>query len=56
MEYSLLSPKPFDKIWHDGLTFKPRQNSISGEITNILQDLLRDTKQSCLKWSVFILG
>ena len=28
--------KAFDKVWHDGLVFKHRQNGISGNIINIL--------------------
>ena len=36
--------KAFDKVWHDGLTFKLRKNGISGEIINILQDFLRNRK------------
>ena len=37
--------KAFDKVWHDGLTFKLRQNGITGDIINILQDFLRKRKQ-----------
>ena len=37
--------KAFDKVWHDGLIFKLRQNGISGDIINILQDFLRNRKQ-----------
>ena len=37
--------KAFDKVWHDGLAFKLRQNGISGDIINILQDFLRNRKQ-----------
>ena len=49
--------KAFDKVWHDGLTFKLRQNGISGDINNILRDFLRNRKQRVhFEWSVFILG
>ena len=36
-------PKTFEKIWHDRLIFKHRQNGISGY--NILRDFLRNRKQ-----------
>ena len=35
--------KAFEKIWHDRLIFKQRQNGISGY--NILRDFLRNRKQ-----------
>ena len=35
--------KAFEKIWHDRLIFKQRQNGISGY--NILRDFLRKRKQ-----------
>ena len=35
----------FDKVWHDGLIFKLRQNFISRDIINILQDFLCNRKQ-----------
>ena len=37
--------KASDKVWHDGLIFKLCQNGISGDIINILQDFLRNSKQ-----------
>ena len=37
--------KAFDKVWHDGLIFKLRQNGIRGEMINILEDFLRNRKQ-----------
>ena len=37
--------KTFDKVWHDGLIFKLRQNGICGEMINILEDFLSDRKQ-----------
>ena len=49
--------KAFDKVWHDGLIFKLRQNGISGDIINILQDFLRNRKQrvvlngQCSSWA-----
>ena len=40
--------KVIDKVWHDGLIFKLRQNSNWGEIINILFDFLsnRNHKES----------
>ena len=49
--------KAFDKVWHDGLIFKLRQNGISGDIINILRDFLRNKKQravlnvQCSSWA-----
>ena len=37
--------KAVDKVWHDGLIFKLRQNGICGEMINILEELLSDSKQ-----------
>ena len=45
------------QAWHDGLIFKLRQNGISGDIINILQDFLRNRKQrvvlngQCSSWA-----
>ena len=36
--------KAFDRVWHDGLICKLRQNGISGDIINILRDFLRNRK------------
>ena len=49
--------KAFDKVWHDGLIFKLRQNGISADIINILRDFLRNRKQKvflngqCSSWA-----
>ena len=49
--------KAFDKVWHDGLIFKLRQNGISGDTINILQNFLRNRKQRvvlnsrCSSWA-----
>ena len=49
--------KAFDKVWHDRLIFKVRQNVISGDTINILRDFLRNRKQRvvlnchCLPWA-----
>ena len=37
--------KAFDKVWHDGLIFKLRQNGICSEIINILEKILSDREQ-----------
>ena len=36
--------KAFGKVRHDSLTFKLRQNSLSGDIINILRDFFRNRK------------
>ena len=30
--------KAFDKVWHDGLIFKMRQNGVSGQLLKVFQD------------------
>ena len=48
--------KAFDKVWHDGLIFKQHQNGICGEMINMLEDSLSNSKQrvvlngQCLPW------
>ena len=37
--------KMFDKLWHEGLVFKLKQNGISGNLLNIFEDFLRNIKQ-----------
>ena len=37
--------KAFDKVWHQGLHYKLRQNGISGEILNVLTDFLGNRTQ-----------
>ena len=37
--------KAFDKVWHDGLIFKLKQNGISGSLLNLLSNFLRNRKQ-----------
>ena len=37
--------KAFDKVWYNGLVFKLRQNSLCGEMINILKDFLSYRKQ-----------
>ena len=37
--------KAFDKVWHEGIIFKLRQNGISGQLLNLLCDFLRNRKE-----------
>ena len=37
--------KTFDKVWHEGLIFKLKQNGFSGERLHILSDFLSNKKQ-----------
>ena len=37
--------KAFDKVWHEGMIFKPQQNGISDDLLNSLPDFLRNRKQ-----------
>ena len=37
--------KAFDKVWHDGLIFKLKQNGISSNLLNLLLNFLRNRKQ-----------
>ena len=37
--------KAFDKVWHEGLIYKSKQNGIPGELLNILIDFLNNRKQ-----------
>ena len=48
--------KALDKVWHDGLIFKLRQNGICGGMINILEDFLSIRRQrvvlngQCSSW------
>ena len=42
--------KAFDKVWHQGIIFKLRQNGISGDLLNILSDF----KGLCLMVKLFL--
>ena len=35
----------FDKVWHEGLIFKSKQNGISGKLPNLIKDFLKNRKQ-----------
>ena len=37
--------KEFDKVWHQGLPYKLKQNGISGNLLETLTDFLKDRKQ-----------
>ena len=37
--------KAFDKVWHEGLIFKLKQNGISGKLLNLTKDFLKNRKQ-----------
>ena len=37
--------KAFDKVWHEGLIYKLKQNGISGSLLNLLQNYLSNRKQ-----------
>ena len=37
--------KAFDKVWHEGLISKLKQNDISGELLHVLSDFLSSMKQ-----------
>ena len=37
--------KAFDKVWHDGIIYKLTQNGISGNLLNLLEDILKERKQ-----------
>ena len=37
--------KAFDKVWHEGLIFKLKQNGICGPLLNLLENYLKDRKQ-----------
>ena len=43
--YFLDISKAFDKVWHHGLHYKPRQNGISGELLSSLSDFLDNRTQ-----------
>ena len=37
--------KAFDKVWHDGLIFKLKQNGVSGTLLKLLENYLHNRKQ-----------
>ena len=40
--------KAFDKVWHEDLIFKLKQNGVSGNLLNLLCDFWRNRKQKVL--------
>ena len=40
--------KAFDKVWHEGLIFKLRQNGVSGNLLKLFESYLHDRKQRVL--------
>ena len=46
--------KAFDKVWHEGIIFKLKQNGISGELFSLLCDFFKDQKtESSFKLTSF---
>ena len=41
-------PEAFDKVWHNGIIFKLKQNGISGNLLNLLSNFLRNRKQGVI--------
>ena len=37
--------KAFDRVWHDGLVFKLKQNGISGNLLELFKSFLKNRKQ-----------
>ena len=33
--------KAFDKVWHDGIIFKLKQNGVTGSLVNLLTNYLK---------------
>lgn len=48
--------KAFDKVYHLGLLYKMKQNSIAGNILTIWTDFSSNRKQSCPEQLVFTMG
>ena len=48
--------KAFDKVWHDGLIYKLKQNGIKDKLLCLLIGFLKNRQQkSTFKWSVLIM-
>ena len=45
--------KAFDKIWHNGLIYKLKQNGVGGDLLDTLTNFLKERKQSEVLWSIF---
>ena len=54
--------KAFDKVWHEGLIFKPEHIGISGNLLNLLKSFLNNRFQrvvlnrQCSNWSSVLAG
>ena len=54
--------KAFDKVWHEGLFLKKKQNGVTHDLLNILTDFLKERKQRLVlngqhfKWSSISAG
>lgn len=54
--------KAFDKVWHEGLCFKLKQNGIDGNLLKLLSSFLADRKQrvvlngTCSEWEGVLSG
>ena len=46
--------KAFDKLWHDGLISKLKQNSITGHLLNLFSNFLRNRKQIVVLNGLFV--
>ena len=44
-EIFLTYPKAFDKVWHEGLIYKLKQNGVKGNLLETLANFLNDRKQ-----------
>ena len=40
--------KAFDKVWHNGIIFKLKQNGISSKLVSVLSDFLKARKQGVI--------
>ena len=43
--------KAFDKVWHDGLLYKLKRNSINGDLLILVESFLSDRYQSRIRWT-----
>ena len=41
--------KAFDRVWHDGLLFKLKQNGVSGDLFQLIKSFLRGKFQKVLR-------
>ena len=54
--------KAFDKVWHEGLLYKPKSFGISGDLLNLIMHYLTDRSQrvllngQCSNWQTILAG